>query len=123
VQQQHQPVSVICDHATDCPAAKRQVIHRVRGATGTLVEFGVVATVAAGATTTVTVDLKKNGSSVLSSTIALDSTTAAFVLKLAGGFTSADLVVGDVLEVDVSLSGTNEPRGVSCVLTVREDPQ
>jgi hypothetical protein len=121
LQHQHQKVAVLCDHATNA-AVKRVQIHKVYGTTGTILQFGVVASVAAGAATTITVDLKKNGSSILSATITLDNGTAAYALKQPAGFTSTSLVVTDILEADITaVSGANLPKGVSCHLVLRED--
>lgn len=123
LQQQHQKTAQHCNHATSAAADRRQ-IHQVVGATGTITSFGVTASVAAGAASTITVDLKKNGVSILSATITLDNTTAAYVQKQAGGFTSNAVVAGDLLEADITaVSGANLPKGVSTHLNLREDPQ
>lgn len=122
VQQQRSKVLALSDHTVDA-AVTRKVIHRVRGATGTLLKFGVGATQAAGASSSATVDLKKNGSTVLTATITLDNTTSGYTLKEAAGFTSAALVTGDVLEVDVTaVSGANKPKGLFAFLETKEDP-
>lgn len=121
LEHQYQRVSVLCDHATSA-AAKRQQIHRVYGATGTILEFGVAASVAATSTGAAVINLYKNGSTILSATITLDSATAAFTLKEPSGFTSTALVAGDVLEAAIdSVSGSAVPKGVSCHLALRED--
>lgn len=121
LQHQHVLPTQHCNHATSLAVDRRQA-HRVYGATAEILKFGVVASVATGATTTIVVDLKKNGSSILSATISLTSTTAAFVLLEPAGFTSVDLVVGDVLESDiVSVTGANPPKGVTTYLYLVED--
>jgi hypothetical protein len=103
----------------------RKVLHVVRGAGGAT-EFNVGAVTAATGNATITIDLKKAGVSVLTSTITLDSTTAAFVLKagsLAAGATV--LAANDVLEAHISAVnvGTGAlPKGVFMQLKVREDP-
>jgi hypothetical protein len=123
LQHQHQPDWPFSDHAT-APSASRRALHRVRGAAGEIVSFGVLATAAAGAASSVTVDLKKNGATVLTATITLDNTTAAFALKQPAGFTSTVLAAGDVLEAEITaVSGANPPKGVNAVLVVREDAQ
>lgn len=123
LQHQHQITTPLCDHATS-PAAKRLVMHKVYGATGEVVAFSVGVTVAAGAATTITVDLKKNGSSILTSTITVDNTTVAFDAVDAAGFTDTALVVGDVLEAEITaVSGVNLPKGVHAVLVLREDAE
>lgn len=78
-----------------------QVIHVCVGATGTVktVEAGCV--VPAIGTDTATVDVKKNGSTILSSTISLTSAQSARQM-VAGTISVAALVAGDVLEVIVT---------------------
>lgn len=121
LEHQHQPTLVMSDHATDA-ATGRKVIHRVKGATGSIVDFRVGVTVAATSTGTITVQLKVNGSNVLSSAITVDSGTAAFGTVAASGYTSTALVTGDVLEVEIlTATGSTLPKGVFAALTVRED--
>ena len=125
LEHQHQETVVLCDHAT-AAAAKRVQMHRVYGATATLIKFGVVASAAAVGDSTITVTLKKNGTSILTASITLDSGTAAFVLKEPAGYTSTALVVGDVLEAEITAvsAGTGTlPKGVACVVVVREKAQ
>lgn len=122
--QQHLLIAtaVLCDHATNA-ATKRVQQHRVRGATATLLKFGVAASVAATGDSTITVDLKKNGSSILSATISLTSATAAHTLKEPAGYSSTALVAGDVLEAEITAvsAGTGTlPKGVACYLEVDE---
>jgi hypothetical protein len=121
--QQRPPRKVnLSDHATAVAASRRQ-IHYVYGATASILAFGVVASVAAGSASSATVDLKKNGTTILTGTITLDNGTAAFVLKQ-GVLASADLVQGDVLEADVTaVAGANVPKGVTAYLWLNEDPQ
>ncbi len=109
----------LCDHATDF-AATRRAIHAVYGATCTLIGFSAGCTVLAGATTTVTIDLLKNGSTVLTTTITLDSTNTVYVLEDAVILTAAG-VAGNLYEVNATISGTNEPKGVYVQLALRED--
>lgn len=97
-----------------------RVIHVVYGATGTLLDFRAGAVVVAGAATTVTVDLKKNGTTVLSAVITLDNSQVAYQ-EVAGTITSASVAAGDVLSVHLILSGANEPQGVYANLVLRED--
>jgi hypothetical protein len=120
LEHQHQIATVHCNHATSIAADRRQ-IHKVMGATGTITSFGVVATVITGATTTTTVDLYKNGSSILSAAISLTSSTAIYIELQAAGFTSAAVVAGDILEAVISISGSNLPKGVTTHLNLRED--
>lgn len=123
LEHQYNKAAVLCDHATDA-AAKRVQIHRVYGTTATILQFGVIVTVAATSTGAAVVNLRKNGSSILSATITVDSTVAVNTLKQPSGFTSTALAVGDVLEVSIdSVSGSTLPKGLSCHLVLREDAQ
>jgi hypothetical protein len=106
---------------TDDAAAARMVIHQVYGATGTVVAFGAGSTVAATSTGTATVTLRLNGSAILSASIVLDVGNTAFVVE-AGTLSSTALVVGDVLEAEITaVSGSAVPKGVFVRLIVRED--
>lgn len=113
----------LCNHATDAAAARVQ-IHRVYGTVGSIVQFGVVVTVAATSTGQAVVNLRKNGSSILTATITVDNTVAVNTLKQPAGYTSVALAVGDVLEVSIdSVSGSTLPKGLACHLVIREDAQ
>lgn len=109
----------LCNHAT-AAAAVRKVIHVVRGATGSVVAFGAGSTVIAVSSGTATITLKKNGSTILSGSIVLDSSNTVNVLEAAPGFTSTALVVGDVLEAEITAVASTEPKGVFVVLVIRE---
>lgn len=122
LQHRHQITLPIFPHETDV-ASTRRVLYVVYAATATILKFAVGVTVAAGATTTVTIDLYKNGSSILLATFDLDNGDAAYDLVEPSGFSSADLAAGDVLEVVVTLSGANEPKGLFAHLVLNEDAQ
>lgn len=94
----------------------------VRGATATVVELAAGAIVAAIGAATVTVDLKKNGVSILSGVLTLDNTTAAYVLKTATVLTP-NLVVGDVLTIVITATagGGTLPTGFFVQIRVSED--
>jgi hypothetical protein len=83
--------------------AESKVVHVVHGSTATLVGFkaGSVSACVGGAT--ITVDLKKNGTTVLSATIVLDNTNTARVVEAASLSTTA-AVAGDVFEVVVTVA-------------------
>jgi hypothetical protein len=122
LQHQYQHISQPQD-STGTAAVSRKVIHVVRGATGTLVAFETGVIAAAVGAATVTVDLKKNGSSILTATISITSALAAFATT-AGTFSSTSVVVGDVLEFHitaVNAGGGTLPQGVFGRLTIRED--
>ena len=118
---EHQYQPVVSQALGVDAASEARVIHVVKGATADVVAFRAGAVTPAGATTTVTVDLKKNGTTILSGVITLDNSQAAYELESAAGFTSTDLVTGDVLTVHFALTGSNEPQGCFAQLIVRED--
>src|SRR5215472_4310258 len=78
---------------------ERRPIHSIYGATGQVVQFRAAMAVANVGAATVTVQLKKNGTNILTAAISLGSGTAAFVFVAAAGFTSTALVANDILEV------------------------
>lgn len=98
-------------------------IHRVKGATGTINSFKCLCATPCLTTATISVQLKKNGSNILSAATVLDTSPAAFVAEDAAGFTSASLVAGDVLEVDITAtaSGGTLGQGFYCVAEIDED--
>jgi len=125
LQQQIEETAVLADFATSA-AAKRVQIHRVYGATATIQIFGVEASTANIGAATVVLDLLRNGTSVLSAQITLDSTTAAYALKQPVGFVSTSLVQGDVLEaqiVSATAGGGTLAKGVAAHLVLRAQAQ
>lgn len=121
LQHQHQPCAVLCDHAT-AAAAKRVQLHRVKGATATVVSFHAVCSVAPSGGDSVTLTLKKNGSTILSASVTLNNTTVAFT-AVAGTVSTPDLVAGDVLEAEISAVSGTSCKGVSCHAVIREAAQ
>jgi len=102
-------------------AVGRLLIHRAKAA-GTLIAFDVGSVTAATGDSTTTVDLKKNGSTVLTGTIQLDSGNTAFVTE-AGTFTATPYVAGDVFEFHITAvsAGTGTlPKGVFGTLSCDE---
>lgn len=101
--------------------AQRQVIH-VANATGTLEFFRVGLTVACIGDSTITINLLKNGVSVLSSTLVLDNTNTAFTGKEDGTFSSTTVAAGDVFEVQITVNaGTGTlGQGVFALLILKE---
>jgi hypothetical protein len=121
VEHRYVKTEALTDHATDS-AVVRRVVHVVQGATATIQSFSAGVTVAATSTGVCAVDLKVNGSSVLSATITLDSANAAFSQE-AGTLADADLVAGDVVEISIdSTSGSNKPKGVNATVVIDEMP-
>lgn len=93
----------------------------VKGTTGALVQFEAGCVVPATGSDTCTVDLKKNGTTVLSAPITIDSSTVARTPSQ-GTFASTTLADGDWLEVafDYTSTGGTAPKGVTGTLTWRE---
>ncbi len=109
---------------TDDVVADRKIIHRVYGATATIVGFVAGITTVFGAASTCIVDLLKNGSSILSATIQLSNSYTAFQLVSPAGYTSTSLAAGDVLEVQVkTISGSNLGKGLFADLVIDERAQ
>jgi hypothetical protein len=103
-------------------AAATAVLHVVQGDTATLMAVDVGSVVAAVGDSTVTVDVKKNGTTVLSGTVQLDSGNSAYVPE-AGTVSVSNAVDGDVYTAVVTVSaGTGTlPTGLYVALKIRED--
>ena len=100
---------------------ERRVIHVARAAgTVAAVEAGVV--VAAAGDSTVTVDVRKNGTTILSAPISLDNGDAAFA-EVAGVVSVADYVAGDVFEVviDATVGTGTLPQGVYASVSFKNE--
>lgn len=89
------------DHGS-ASAAQRQVIHVAHGA-GTLVSFGGGITVACVGDSTITINLYKNGSTILSTTVTITSSNVANAVEEAT-FSATPYSAGDVFEVVVTVS-------------------
>lgn len=79
-------------------------LHTVYGTTGTVVSFAAGVITPAVGNDTVTVDLRKNGSTILTAVITLSvaaSTNTARTLYTPAGFTSTSLVAADWLDIVV----------------------
>lgn len=94
---QHQFEPVYAQASATTAFTESRVLHVVRGATATVEAFHAGSVVACLGAATITVDLKKNGASVLSAPIVLDNANVARVLE-AATIASPNLVAGDVLE-------------------------
>jgi hypothetical protein len=120
--QEHQYEHIKADPFATTTAVQRIVMHVVYGLTGTLIQFGCGVTTAAIGAATVTVDLYKNGSSILTSAITIDNTLATDTIRTAT-FTSAALAAGDVLELNITAAaagGGTLPKGFFARLVMRE---
>lgn len=104
---------------TEAAAAKRVPIHRARGE-GTVIEFVAGVSQAAAAASNAVVTLRKNGSAILTGSVTLDDTVAAYA-TVTGTLSDTTLAAGDVLEAEiVSVTGT-PPKGVWVQCTTREE--
>ena len=121
----HKHIKTFAQDFTTTAVAERRVVHVVHGATATVEQFQCGAAVAAIGGATATIDLKKNGTTILTGTISLTSATAAFASLFAAGFTSTALVAGDVLEIAITAvasGGGTLALGVFAQVTLYEDP-
>lgn len=119
LQHQHQPV-----YCQDQIAyADTRVLHVAYG-DGTTVAFKAGIVTAFVGDATATVNLHKNGVSVLSSAITLDNANTARVVE-AGTINTTSYVAGDVFEVVVTVNaGTGTlGKGLFCHAVLREDAQ
>lgn len=92
---------------------------------GSVTGFKIGAIVAATGDSTATLDLKKNGTTILTGTVQLTSATAAYTLVAGTVGSSAALAAGDVLTVVMTVSaGTGTlPQGVFAYADILEDGQ
>ena len=121
---EHQQQPRYSQESDTTAAAEDHVLHTVYGATGTVVAFAAGCVVACTGNAVVTVDLHKNGSSMLISAIEIDNGDAAYDV-VAGTVDPAkeDVVVDDVLEVVVTVNaGTGAlGKGVFAYAAIEED--
>ena len=113
----------LLEYGTTGTAASATVpIYVCKGATATVqsIRAGSIAIAVGGAT--VTIDLKKNGSSILTGVITLDTSNTARLLE-AGTVSSPGLVDGDWLELVIvaTAGGGTIPTGLLVQVEVFED--
>lgn len=110
--------------ANAAAADETRVIYLAR-AVGEVTEFLAGSIAKAVGDATCTVDLKKNGTSILSAVITLDNANTNRVAE-AGTLTVSPTVLaaGDVLEIviDGTIGTGTLPTGVFCAATINEDP-
>lgn len=118
---EHRHKLVYAQESATNAASEARAMFACYGATANVIAFEAGSVVAATGDSTVTVDLKKNGSSILTAVITLDSANTARVVE-SGVIATAGLVDGDVLEVViVATAGTGTlPKGVFAGLVVDE---
>ena len=119
----HQYIKVYAQESATSAADGAEVIHIAHGATGTIVGFAAGSVVANVGAATVTVDLLKNGTTVLSAVITLDSANTNYVVE-DGTVNTTAYVDDDVLEVviDGTAGGGTLALGVFAKALLREDP-
>lgn len=117
---EHRVHALYSDQIGTNAATGGRVLYRCYATGATVLKFGAGSVVAAGAATTLTIDLKKNGASILSATFTLDNANTAYVIEDPAGFSSTSLVVGDVLTAHWTLAGANPQTGFFCDLIVKE---
>lgn len=121
---EHQHQKVYAQESSAAAAAEDRVVHVVYGATGSIVGFEAGSVVACVGDSTITIDLHKNGSSILSAAIVLDSTNTAYIVET-GAIDTSTLADGDVLEIVITVSaGTGTlGKGLFASVILREDAQ
>jgi hypothetical protein len=103
-------------------ASETKTLHVVIGTTGTVKAFKAGSITVCAGNATVTLDLKKNGTSILSAVITLNNANTARI-AVAGTISSTTLAAGDWLEVVITATiGTGTlATGVFCELEIDED--
>ncbi len=97
-------------------------LHVVRGATATLESICAGSIVAAIGGASVTVDLKKNGTTCLTGVITLDSGNTAYIPE--AGVVSVSAAVADAvytLVITATVGGGTLPTGLFVTVKIRED--
>jgi hypothetical protein len=108
--------------ANTAAADETRAIAVIRGTTGTMLSFKAGSIAKAVGDATCTVDLKKNGTTMLSAPITLDSSNTNRVSE-AGTLSVTTLAAGDLLEVviDGTIGTGTLPTGVYCEARWAED--
>jgi hypothetical protein len=119
----HQYAGLMAQPHGTAATAQRQIVRVVQGA-GEIVSVNTTVSVAATGDSKVTIDVKKNGTTVLDSTYVIDNGDAAYDLVPGDLVASPTVAAGDVIEVvqTVSLGTGTLPQGVATVVEFREDP-
>lgn len=116
---EHQHVKTYGQSGT--AAAATVPIHVVQGTAGTILSLKAATIAACTGDATVTVDLKKAGSSILTGVITLDSANTARVAE-AGTVSSATLAAGDFLELVIAVNAGTGSLGTGlCVQLVLDE--
>ena len=120
VAQEHQLYPALKQTHGGAAVAQRECVHVAYGV-GQVIAVEAGLSVACIGDSTTTIDVKKNGTSILSATIVLNNSNTAFTTE-AGTITTDDYVAGDWLEVVVTVSaGTGTlGQGLRVQLVCRE---
>jgi hypothetical protein len=112
------------DQPNTTATTETKVVATIYGATGTILSFKAGSIAPCSGAATITLDLKKNGTTVLASVITLDNANAARVAE-AGTLSVVSLVAGDVLEIVVTATAGGGTIGTGLFAEVRwaEDAQ
>ena len=116
----HQHVPVGSQVHGSAAVNERRVIHVAHG-DGTVADFVAGIVVAAVGAASVTVDLRKNGASILNAAISITNANTAYQ-KVVATFSSTAYVVGDVFEVVIvaTAGGGTLPQGLFWKALFRE---
>lgn len=110
------------DHGS-AVVARREPIH-VAYKQGTIVEFACSLVVASTGNSTITIDLYKNGVTVLTTPLILTATNATAYTQVVSAISNNSFAADEVYETVVTVnagSGTLG-QGITCALTVDEKP-
>lgn len=112
----------ILNQPNSAATTETRAVHVVRGATGTIKEILAATIAACAGAATIVIDLKKNGSSVMSSTITLDNANTARVSEVGTLNPSlVGVVVGDLLEVVVTATAGGGTLGTGLLVQIEVD--
>jgi len=119
---EHQFTIQYAQASTANAAAESRTIHLVHGTAGTVLEFRCGLVTPPDGNRTATFDLKKDGVSILTAAVVLDSTNVAYTPE-AGTIGTAAVADTDVLEIVVTVGGDAGTHclGVYASVVLRED--
>jgi hypothetical protein len=100
------------------PVAREEIVH-VCEVAGTIRQFAALCN-DTGTSASVTFDLKKNGSSILSSVVTITNATADRAV-VDGTLSATTVAVGDVLSIALAVSSSTGMQGPFAWLTVEEN--
>jgi len=106
------------------PVTERKVIHVVYGATCTILSLKVGTKTVLTGLATITVDILKNGTSILTGVVTINNTQTAYQL-VSGALATTPGVQGDVYEINVvaTAGGGGLGGGIFASLVLNEDAQ